>query len=95
MGSLFVVGAYGGTLSSVSSGINSMATCLLTDFIQPNQKSCEKYFTPSEKTYKYIAKISSLFFGLLSIAFTYVVDQLGEGIAREDFARGCFNTEFI
>ena len=78
--SLFVVGAYGGTLSSVSSGINSMATCLITDFIQPNESFFHAIFTPSEWSYKWIAKISSLLFGLISIGFTYVVDQLGEGL---------------
>ena len=36
--SLFVIAAYGGTLSTFSSGINSMATVVVTDFVRPNEQ---------------------------------------------------------
>ena len=31
---LYVAGAFSGTLSTVSSGLNSIATCFITDFVK-------------------------------------------------------------
>ena len=78
--SLFVIGAYGGTLSTVSSGINSMATVLISDYLQPNEKKLEKLgFKPTEFTYLIIGKVSSAFFGILCICMAYVAAEAGEG----------------
>ena len=67
---LYVSGAFAGTLSTVSSGINSMTTCLVTDIIRPNEKfifcSAEG---KSERFYTWLSKIMSLIFGLLCIGF--------------------------
>ena len=78
--SLFVIGAYGGTLSTVSSGINSMATVLISDYIQPNEKRLMRYgFVPTEFVYTLIGKISSAIFGILCICMAYVAAEAGEG----------------
>jgi len=52
---LFVIGAYGGTLSTVSSGVNSMATVLIEDFVKPFEDKI-KFFNPSERNYTILAK---------------------------------------
>ena len=55
--SLFVVGAYGGTLSTVSSGINSMATVLISDFIRPFESHIT-WFKPSDRNYTILVKVN-------------------------------------
>lgn len=68
---LYVAGVFSGTLSTVSSGINSMTTCMITDLIRPNEKRLfgkEK----SDSFYTWMSKISSVVFGFLCIAFSYV-----------------------
>ena len=68
---LYISGAFSGTLSTVSSGINSMSTCLITDLIRPNEK---RLFgkAKSESFYTWMSKICSVAFGLLCIGFSYV-----------------------
>jgi len=68
---LYVSGAFSGTLSTVSSGINSMTTCLVTDIIRPN------FAEKSEKFYTWLSKGTSVLFGLLCIAFSYIAANLG------------------
>ena len=66
---LYVSAAFSGTLSSVSSGINSMSTCLITDFIRRNEKRIfgkEK----SEQFYALMGKVVCVMFGLLCIGFS-------------------------
>ena len=59
---LFVIGAYGGTLSTVSSGVNSMATVLIEDFIKPFEHKI-KFFNPSERNYTILAKLGDFIQG--------------------------------
>jgi sodium-coupled monocarboxylate transporter 8/12 len=77
---LYIAGAYCGTLSSVSSGINSMTTVIVTDFIKPYEKALEARckFPPSEKFYLIFSKLLSAALGLICIAFAYVAHELGE-----------------
>ena len=66
---IYVSGAFAGSLSTVSSGINSMTTCLISDFIRPNEI---KLFgkEKSETFYTYFGKASCVIFGLLCIGFS-------------------------
>ena len=82
--SLFVIGAYGGTLSTVSSGVNSMATCLITDFVKPYEKFFQKLccFKMGEKFYTILGKCASFVFGILCILMAYVAAMAGEGVLQ-------------
>ena len=55
---IYIAATLSGTLSTVSSGINSLATCFVTDLLIPNE---EKIFgaTKKEKFYTRITKIIS------------------------------------
>lgn len=65
---LYIAGAYCGALSTVSSGINSMSTVIVTDFIRPILQD-----NKTEQFYLWTAKILSVFLGLSSIAFAYMM----------------------
>ena len=81
--SLFVIGAYGGTLSTVSSGINSMATCLISDFIKPYEKAFKKIkFSAFQNAYLIVENIPSAVFGIMCIAMAYVAAEAGEGESK-------------
>ena len=69
---MYIAGAYCGCLSTVSSGINSMATVIVADFIQP---IVHNRF--NEKSYLILGKILSVLLGLLCIAFAYIAADLG------------------
>jgi len=68
---LFVAGIFSGALSTVSSGMNSLAAIVLEDFV--------KAFKPnlSENASTWISKILSLFFGVLTFALVFVAENLG------------------
>lgn len=65
---LYIAGAYCGALSTVSSGINSMATVIVTDFLRPVLQE-----TKTERFYLWTAKILSVILGLSSISFAYML----------------------
>lgn len=69
---LFVSGIFSGALSTVSSGVNSLAAVFLEDFIKPYI-----FKDLSEKWATKITKSLALLFGLLSIALVFVAQQLG------------------
>ena len=76
---LYISGAYCGCLSTVSSGINSMATVIVTDFFRPAEgffKSCCN-FTMSERFYLILSKCLSVVLGLMCIGFAYIAANLG------------------
>ena len=74
---LYISAAFCGTLSTVSSGINSMSTCFVTDFIRRNEvKLFRKRL--SDNVYSILGKIFVLVFGLLCIGFSYICDSLGQ-----------------
>uniref|UniRef100_H2YU25 Sodium-coupled monocarboxylate transporter 2 n=1 Tax=Ciona savignyi TaxID=51511 RepID=H2YU25_CIOSA len=63
---LFVAAAYSGTMSSVSSGINSASAMILQDFILPNRPSI------SAKWQMFISKITGVAFGVLVMGIAYL-----------------------
>ena len=76
---LYISGAYCGCLSTVSSGINSMATVIVTDFVKPAEgffKSCCN-FTATERFYLILSKVLSVLLGLACIGFAYIASNLG------------------
>jgi len=73
---IYVSAAFSGTLSTVSSMINSMSTVFVTDFIRPN----EKRIFGNMKTdlfYTSLGKRLCLLFGLCCIGFAYIAANLG------------------
>ncbi|XP_063602363.1 sodium-coupled monocarboxylate transporter 1-like [Penaeus indicus] len=69
---LFVAGIFAGALSTVSSGMNSLAAIVLEDFLK---NGC--YEAISERASTVASKLLSLFFGLLTFALVFVAEQLG------------------
>lgn len=69
---LFVAGIFSGALSTVSSGMNSLAAIVLEDFIKAG---C--YPDISDKRSTQISKALSLFFGVLTFGLVFVAEQLG------------------
>ncbi|XP_078483735.1 sodium-coupled monocarboxylate transporter 1-like isoform X1 [Ciona intestinalis] len=66
MAGLFVAGVYSGTLSTVSSGINSASAMILEDFILPIKPSL------SEKSQLFVSKITGLILGFMVISVAYL-----------------------
>ena len=70
---LFVAGLFSGSLSTVSSFVNSLAAVTLEDYVKP-------YFFKGkivdEKTSAKISKSLALLFGLLGVALTYPIEQM-------------------
>ncbi|XP_069191765.1 sodium-coupled monocarboxylate transporter 1-like [Procambarus clarkii] len=69
---LFVAGIFAGALSTVSSGMNSLAAIVLEDFVK---NGC--YPGISDKACTSVSRGLSLFFGLLTFALVFVTEQLG------------------
>ncbi|CAN9508304.1 unnamed protein product [Ophioblennius macclurei] len=67
---LFVAAAYSGSLSTVSSSINALATVTVEDFIKPYTNMSEKYLF-------WTAKLMSLLYGVLCIAMSAVASVMG------------------
>ena len=65
---IYISAAFAGTLSTVSSGINSMSTCFVTDFLQRNEEKLFKK-TLSDATTNFLGKLFVVIFGLLCIGF--------------------------
>ncbi|KAL4240918.1 Sodium-coupled monocarboxylate transporter 1 [Mactra antiquata] len=68
---LFVACIFSGTLSTISSGLNSLAAVTLTDIIRPKVPDL------SEKTATNISKITALVYGVICLGLTYVASKLG------------------
>ncbi|XP_052782160.1 sodium-dependent multivitamin transporter-like [Mya arenaria] len=68
---LFVACIFSGTLSTISSGLNSLSAVTLTDIIRP------VFPDMSEKRATNISKIIALLYGVLCLALTYVASKLG------------------
>ncbi|XP_069172585.1 sodium-coupled monocarboxylate transporter 2 [Procambarus clarkii] len=69
---LFVAGIFAGTLSTVSSGMNSLAAIVLEDFVK---SGC--YPGISDNASTWVSRGLSLFFGLLTFALVFVAERLG------------------
>ncbi|RWS13564.1 sodium-coupled monocarboxylate transporter 1-like protein [Dinothrombium tinctorium] len=72
---LFVTGVFSGSLSVISAGINSMTAVLLEDIVKT-------HFKPeiSENESTLFIKISSLIFGVLTLAGTVIASRMGNVI---------------
>ena len=81
---LFVSGIFSGSLSTVSSAINSLAAVTLEDYIRPFTTfvCCQKLKVLIEQRTTLILKILALFYGFLCVALTFIVDALGSGMLQ-------------
>jgi len=69
---LFVAGVFSGALSTVSSGLNSLAAVCLRDFIETG---CGIYMTEQRATY--VTKALAIIFGVVGYIFIFVVKNVG------------------
>ncbi|KAI5094076.1 sodium-coupled monocarboxylate transporter 1, partial [Silurus meridionalis] len=67
---LFVAAAYSGTLSTVSSSVNALATVTVADLIGP-------YFSFSERKLSWASKGLSVFYGLVCIGMAALASVMG------------------
>ncbi|WAQ96842.1 SC5A8-like protein [Mya arenaria] len=63
---------FSGSLSTISSGLNAVAAVMLEDFVKP---MCCKGISPFRATI--MSKIFVIVFGFVSLAFAFLVSQLG------------------
>lgn len=70
MTGLIISAAYCGTLSTVSTGIHSMATVVLEDFVRPF------FLGASEKQMTIVSKFLTLFFGLFTLVIAFGASKL-------------------
>ncbi|XP_045600689.1 sodium-coupled monocarboxylate transporter 2 [Procambarus clarkii] len=69
---LFVAGIFAGALSTVSSGLNSLAAIVLEDFIK---SGCYPGISDTASTW--VSRGLCVFFGLITFALVFVAEQLG------------------
>ena len=81
---MFVSGIFSGSLSTVSSAINSLAAVTLEDYIKPISTfpCCQTLKTLIEERTTLILKLLALFYGFLCVALTFIVDALGSGMLQ-------------
>ena len=72
---LFISGIFSGSLSTVSSAINSLAAVTMEDYIKPFISVNSNHETP-------LLKLLALMFGLVCIFLTFIVEYLGPGILQ-------------
>ena len=72
---LFITGIFSGSLSSVSSAINSLAAVTLEDYIKP-------FVVIKADSETLILKMLALAYGLGCIMFTFLVEFLGPGVLQ-------------
>lgn len=72
MSGLFVSAVFSASLSSMSTGLNSMSAVILEDFIKPFRTK-----PLTEKQVHYILRFIVLFFGLAIIGLVFIVEKLG------------------
>ena len=70
-----MAGIFSGSLSTVSSAINSLAAVTLEDYIKP-------FINLSDSSTPCILKILALVFGVLCIALAFLADVLGTGVLQ-------------
>ncbi|XP_036321348.1 sodium-coupled monocarboxylate transporter 1 isoform X1 [Rhagoletis pomonella] len=72
MPGLFVAGVFSAALSSLSTGLNSLAAVILEDYIKPLGK------TPlSERQTAFVMRLSVILMGALCVALVFVVERMG------------------
>lgn len=74
---LFVAGVFSAALSSLSTGLNSMAAVVLEDFIKPFRK------TPfSSKAADILLKLTVVVLGVTCVALVFVVEKTGSHVLQ-------------
>ncbi|XP_059469784.1 putative sodium-dependent multivitamin transporter [Neocloeon triangulifer] len=74
---LFVAGIFSGSLSTVSSAVNSLAAVTLEDYIRPILARMGKSEKLSDKNSTFLSKILVLLYGSLCIGMAFVAQNLG------------------
>ena len=79
---LYIAGVYAGTLSTISSGINSASTVILRDFIKPNIESggCYSNSIISRTNETILSKIIVLLCGILTMVIAYLASITGNNV---------------
>lgn len=72
MTGLFVSAVFSASLSSMSTGLNSMSAVILEDFIKPFRAQ-----TLSERQTHFVLRLSVILFGLAIIGLVFIVEKLG------------------
>ena len=77
-------GIFSGSLSTVSSAINSLAAVTFEDYIKPMAKlsCCKKIETSINDKASLILKILALIYGCICVAMTFLCNQLGSGMLQ-------------
>ncbi|CAD5112036.1 DgyrCDS1285 [Dimorphilus gyrociliatus] len=78
---LFTSAIFSAALSTVSSGVNSLAAVVLEDFAKPVFK-WRRTFNMTDKNATYLSKIIAVFFGLLTIGVAYLTKLLGNMVLQ-------------
>ncbi|XP_043289201.1 sodium-coupled monocarboxylate transporter 1-like [Venturia canescens] len=74
---LFVAGVFSAALSSLSTGLNSMAAVVMEDFIKPFRK------TPfSTRTADILMKLTVVILGVICVALVFVVEKAGSHVLQ-------------
>ncbi|XP_053681280.1 sodium-coupled monocarboxylate transporter 1-like [Anopheles nili] len=69
---LFISGIFSASLSSLSTGLNSLSAIVLEDFVKPFVKN-----GLSERSTRYIMRGTVLIFGIIAVVLVLVVEKLG------------------
>lgn len=94
----FVAGVFSAALSSLSTGLNSMAAVVLEDFVKPNLN-----VPLTEKQTAVLCRSVVIFIGILCIGLVFVVEKLGTvvqlsmtlGSSSQGPLFGCFCIGFL
>nr|CAD7452229.1 unnamed protein product [Timema tahoe] len=73
---LFVAGIFSGSLSTVSSALNSLAAVTLEDYLKPVYLKIYKKSIPENRT-GFISKLLALLYGLVCLAIAFTSEHLG------------------
>ncbi|XP_058984473.1 sodium-coupled monocarboxylate transporter 1 isoform X1 [Musca domestica] len=77
MAGLFVAGVFSAALSSLSTGLNSLAAVFLEDYIKPFKK------TPlTERQTAWIMRLTVVIIGIISVALVLVIQFLGHAVIQ-------------
>ncbi|XP_071116553.1 sodium-coupled monocarboxylate transporter 1-like [Haliotis cracherodii] len=77
---LFVSCIFSASLSTVSSGVNSLAAVSICDYLKPALSLFGK--KPSNKTLSVLSMVCSIFYGLLTVGLAYVAGIVGRTVLQ-------------
>ena len=77
---LFVACVYSAALSTISSGLNSLATVSIKDFIQPFYAN--RRLLMNEANVTNISKVLAFLFGLITVGLAFVCKYLGATVLQ-------------